>query len=725
MTRLRCPNRIRIALLALGLVATMGSGSAAFAAEAHAARVGPAPGSQPLQLVLPLKARDGALGRFARAVSTPGSPLYGQYEPVATLARRFGAAPDARARVINFLRAHGARNVSVDKTGLLAEATVTVSRAEALFETPLAQFHADDGRRFVAPAAAVTVPAALRGLVDGVLGLDTRPLAGTPQPLRSPAHAPAPRASARARVAALGPLGPVPSDYDPATGTPSGCAAGVRTGGFTPNQYLNAYDYSPLRSAHLGGEGERIALIEIDGYKYSDLQTFSQCFNLDIPAINTYDSGLPGPLPPGGEATLDLDILDAVAPDLAAIDVFESQSDSASLVRAFAQALSTPKVKPQVISNSIGLCEAQSDGASIQASEREFQMIAAAGTTVVSAAGDNGSADCTDENSNDIDQLAVDYPASSPEVTGVGGTNLTLTPANQISDQVVWNDGGDRPGLGGGGGFSDLFARPAYQSGVVPSDHRAVPDVSMLADTLPGYAVYCTALDPTCVSGANPDPWAPGSGTSAAAPLLAGGIALVDEDLHRHGRSFVGELNPLLYHLGASSASGGVFSDVTQGSNDVGPYIGTGSPLGCCGAATGFDEASGWGSVDLAHFDQSVQQLLPVIPTASLTIAPHQKPVHGHQIRGTLSCPDACRASGIVIVRIAGRTSFQVDARIYTLRAGAKQPIALRFSPRQEGKLRVALARGQRIFAQPYGMLFDAKNNVTKTITGTSFRITG
>src|ERR1700722_13816488 len=75
--------------------------------QAGAARVGEVSSAEQLKLVLPLKADDAGLVAFAHAVSTPGSPLYGQYESVSTLARRFGAPPATRARVLGYLRAHG------------------------------------------------------------------------------------------------------------------------------------------------------------------------------------------------------------------------------------------------------------------------------------------------------------------------------------------------------------------------------------------------------------------------------------------------------------------------------------------------------------------------------------------------------------------------------------------------------------------------------------------
>src|SRR5207248_3672835 len=123
---------------------------------------------------------------------------------------------------------------------------------------------------------------------------------------------------------------------------------------------------------------------------------------------------------------------------------------------------------PAVISNSIGLCEpaykALRDLSAVHAEDRELQLMAAAGISFVSAAGDNGSADCSQGTTLRSHRLAVDYPSSSPWATAVGGTNLRLNPSNQILDQPVWNDSLKFPHTGGGGGYSMLHARPSYQS---------------------------------------------------------------------------------------------------------------------------------------------------------------------------------------------------------------------------------------------------------------------
>lgn len=600
VTRDVAVSSLRAMLVAAAIAGALSLASAATAQQAapviaHATRVGAAPSGQALKLILPLKVDAAGLRRFATAVSTPGSPDYGRFLSIAALARRFGASSSTRAQVIHYLRGRGATHVSVDATGLLAEATMSVGLAERVFAAPLAQFRAAHSTRFVAPAGATSVPPALRGLIDGVVGLDTRPQA-SPSLASGAAAARSAEVTARAAEQSGSTL--------PRTGTPSGCPAGVAAGGqlpgFTPNQYLTAYDFEPLYAAGYQGQGERVALIEIDGFNMTDLTNFAQCFSLNLPPITAYGAGVSQTLPVGEEATLDIEILDAAAPALKAIDVYETNSGAAQTLAAFAAPLENKGRKPQVISASLGLCEPDAYGASglagIEASERLLELAAASGISILASSGDNGSADCQSQAGNPIDTLAVNYPASSWWVTGVGGTNLSLSGDNTIAAQPVWNDGAVLA-AGGGGGFSDLFKRPAYQNGAVPSNvnKRAVPDVSMLADLLPGYAIYCTAT-PECINANNVNPWQTVGGTSAGTPLLAGGVAIIDQMLQATKHENLGLLNPLLYRLGASSAAGSVFYDVTAGSNDIGPFIpgGGGQPLGCCTASAGYDEASGW-----------------------------------------------------------------------------------------------------------------------------------
>jgi kumamolisin len=479
---------------------------------------------------------------------------------------------------------------------------MTVAAAQRTFHTRLARFRDARGQTYVAPAGLVhgasaqpALPAALRGRVTGVVGLDTENLA-TPNLHAALTHGVPTRGALGGTEQAQAAAKQPPSAYH-RTGTPSGCRAARATHAFTPNQYLTAYGYSTLHKANLRGQGERAALIEIDGFRGSDISNFARCFRLASPHISVVPTGgLRRALGPGGETTLDLELMTAAAPKLSRIYVYESRGSAGHVLRAYSAALARGR-RPAVISASLGICEplalATMGHSGINGIERILRTAAGAGVSVLASAGDQGSSSCV-LLGHIQHRLALSYPASSPYVTGVGGTNIALNRSNRITGEIVWNDT-YLVSDAGGGGYSVVFGHPAYQAGV-SSGARVLPDVSMLADLAPGYAIYCTARDPECSKG-----WGGAGGTSAAAPLLAAGVALIDQDLRNHKSHAVGDLNPLLYLLAGSAVRPFVYNDVTAINNDIGPYI-RGSnhrPLGCCAAAPGFDWASGWGSVRL------------------------------------------------------------------------------------------------------------------------------
>ena len=357
---------------------------------------------------------------------------------------------------------------------MFAEATMSVAAAERAFSTRLRRFRAADGSTFIAPELRGTASAAGVRVPAGLHGRGHRD--------RRPRHPAAERAAAAARLGACPSTataqtamrtcaaGQPASGYLPVTGTPAGCAGGLSSGGFTPNQYLNAYDYAPLRQAGLAGQGERVALIEIDGFKYSDIKAFARCFGLDIPRLSTFYVGSSHALPPGGETTLDLEVLDAVAPRLDSIEIYENSGNASDVTRSLVLPLIAPGAKPQIVSASLGLCEpfmrAAFGLAGIKAVERDIELAAATGITLVASSGDQGSAACVDGKGNVVDQLAVSYPASSPWITSVGGTNLVLSPSNTIQQQPVWNDT-EHPARGRGRGLQRRVRPP-----VLPEPRR-------------------------------------------------------------------------------------------------------------------------------------------------------------------------------------------------------------------------------------------------------------
>jgi subtilase family serine protease len=229
-----------------------------------------------------------------------------------------------------------------------------------------------------------------------------------------------------------------------------------------------------------------------------------------------------------------------------------------------------------------------------QAAEMNSILLGAAAhhVTVVASSGDTGpfsgmQAFASTPTAPGTPVKEVSLPASDPFVLAVGGTTLTANPAGAYISETAWNTSASfsQPGSASGGGFSHLYARPAYQDGVPGiGAMRGVPDVAGDADAADGAPlVYADGSTPFI---------APASGTEAAAPLWAGLIALADQYAH-HDLGFV---NPAIYRIARSSSYHQAFHDITTGNNIMTmPY-----PIGTVGyqAAPGWDPATGWGSPD-------------------------------------------------------------------------------------------------------------------------------
>jgi subtilase family serine protease len=208
---------------------------------------------------------------------------------------------------------------------------------------------------------------------------------------------------------------------------------------------------------------------------------------------------------------------------------------------------------------------------------------------VLAATGDQGASGIANAAGTEyFTSRVVDWPASDPLVTAVGGAQLHLNASGKrTAPDNVWNDTA-RLGspLSGGGGVSTVFARPAFQSTVssVVGSGRGLPDVALSA------AVNGAALVYTSFGGF------PGysliGGTSEASPLFAGIVAIADQVA---GHS-LGDLNTQLYHLAAGAAG---LPDIIKGNNTVSFTQGAQSyKVKGFTARTGYDLASGLGTVD-------------------------------------------------------------------------------------------------------------------------------
>jgi len=135
----------------------------------------------------------------------------------------------------------------------------------------------------------------------------------------------------------------------------------------------------------------------------------------------------------------------------------------------------------------------------------------------------------------------------------IGGTTLTATASGGTLDEIVWNDGS---AWAGGGGTSGRYDPPSWQESLVDANGRGYPDLALLADSSTGYAVsYCPRPD-ECG-------WTALGGTSAATPLAAGALALVNQAREARGLGRVGLVAPALYAAAGSGEA--VARDITEG----------------------------------------------------------------------------------------------------------------------------------------------------------------
>lgn len=336
--------------------------------------------------------------------------------------------------------------------------------------------------------------------------------------------------------------------------------------GFTGNQLASVYQFP----AGFDGTGQTIAIIELGGgYKQTDIKTYFTQLGLKIPLVIDVliDKGENKPTNANsadGEVMLDIEIAGAVAPGSKIVVYFAPNTDQGFL-DAITSAIHDTVNKPSVISISWGQAEINWTAQSLTNFDDAFQSAAVLGITVCIAAGDSGSRDGTTDGS-----VHVDFPASSPHVLACGGTSLTVN-GSSIKTEVVWHDSADSAS---GGGISEVFPIPLYQqqttipvSASTKFKGRGVPDVAACADPNTGYSVFVDGQQ--LIFG----------GTSAVAPLMAGLIAL----LNQQGKKQVGFINPVLY------ANPGICRDITSGDN-----ITTSTNLGYT-AGPGWDACTGWG----------------------------------------------------------------------------------------------------------------------------------
>ncbi len=348
--------------------------------------------------------------------------------------------------------------------------------------------------------------------------------------------------------------------------------------------------------------GVRVALVELEPDLPSDISADERCFGIHTPVSYRQVDGGAGSGAGSGEAAIDIENIIGLSPGVT-VDVYQgpdaADNDAYDVYKKIINA--TGSQQDQVISTSWGSCEANLTAGQLTAEQDLFAQAAAQGQTVIAAAGDSGSTGCYQADHGN-DALAVQDPASQPNVLGVGGTAMTT------SGDVTWNDSAIGKGAGGGGP-SAAWCMPSYQdqpgipgligTGSVPNPscqsstgtkyQRQVPDVSAASSLASGYLGYYLGH------------WSIFYGTSAAAPLWASVAALIDASpfcrVWQSGDA--GARPPGLYFVAADfesyiyGAQPEGLTDVTAGDND---YATSGYTGGSYPATTGYDLATGLGT---------------------------------------------------------------------------------------------------------------------------------
>jgi kumamolisin len=447
-------------------------------------------------------------------------------------AERFGAEPADLKKVEEFARAHGLEVVEASEARRTVVLRGSIGDMSTAFGVDLALYEHPDLGLFRGRVGPVYVPAELADVVEGVFGLDDRP-------------------QVRPHIRHLSSEGAEPR---------------APTHAYGPNEVARLYDFP----TGADGAGQTVAIIELGGsYTPEDLETYFDELGISPhPEVSSVSLDGTGDVPEGpqvadGEVMLDIEVVGAVAPG-ARMVVYFAPNTTAGFLDAITTAVHDAEREPSVISISWGEAEKTWPPQALRAYDEAFMEAAALGVSVCCAAGDDGSNDEVGDG-----RAHVDFPAASPWVLACGGTRLESTDA-QITNEVVWHEpAGDATG----GGVSEFFEPPPYQqgAGVPPSvnpEHkvgRGVPDVAGDADPGTGYKVR--------VHGRN----AVAGGTSAVAPLYAGLIALMNQQMG----SPAGFLNPVLYSDPVSREG---FRDIVSGDN--GDYR----------AGPGWDACTGLGS---------------------------------------------------------------------------------------------------------------------------------
>jgi subtilase family serine protease len=491
-------------------------------------------------------------------------------------AARFGVNSTDLQQVTAWLAQQGFTDIEAARSHTSISFSGNAAQVQNAFRTSIHRYVMSNGTTHYANASDPALPRALQGMLAGMRGLND--------------------------------LHPRPRARPHFTSSISGSHF------LTPDDFATIYDIQPLYGNGVDGTGQKIAIIGQSDIALSDIEAFRTAAGLPQNDPQVILAGTDPGIIADDESESDLDLEWAGGVAKNATILFVTSTD---VFTSLSYAIDN-NVAP-VISMTYGNCEAALGFAETTALNSILAQAVAQGQTVVAASGDAGAADC-DTAYPASQGLAVDFPASSPYVTGLGGTTFnegTGSYWNATNDsyggsavsyipEVAWNDTSAANGLSASGGGASIFftkTQAPWQTGTgVPNDgFRDVPDLAFASSPNHDGLLYCT--HGSCVSGfRNTDQTLTVvGGTSAASPSFAGIVALLNQQTNTGKGN--GNINPTLYSLASFSTD--AFHDVTSGNNIV--PCQTGSPncpaspavlqMGYS-AGTGYDQVTGLGSVD-------------------------------------------------------------------------------------------------------------------------------
>ncbi|KVC51166.1 peptidase S53 [Burkholderia diffusa] len=481
----------------------------ALRATGNVVSAAPMSATAPVHVALVLKLNDEAgLNRFLKQARMPGSPSFGAVLTSAQVAAQYAPTAQQVAAVKAYLGSKGFTNINVSRNNMIVEADAPAGVISGVFQTALVPVAMADGTSAHINTAPETVPDALGGVVQAVLGLDTATRLH-PNFVRASVAGGAPSANASPTTAAVT-VGHNPTDFPAIYSAGSAPSAGNTTVGII-------------------AEGDVTQPV-------IDLATFESNNHLPAVPVSVIHAGLPSADTSGNtEWSLDSQTIVGMSGGVKQLNFYVAPSFAWNdMALAINRAVTDNTAR--VVNMSIGGCENWAPTAAI---DTLFELAVAQGQTFSVSSGDSGSVayGCTG--------TSVQYPATSPYVVAVGGTTLYTNGNGGYAGETAWDSSG--------GGISGIEPIPSWQSNVPALKGRAfrgIPDIAFDADPNSGEAVVVGGQLEIV------------GGTSLSAPLFSATWARMLSGACAVNLGFAA---PTLYSVQATTPS--IFHDITNGSN--------------------------------------------------------------------------------------------------------------------------------------------------------------